>query len=193
MPERSHNYFKWYHGSVAGAASMGALKDTPLKVTRAINGGQSAVGIISPTAYFQMRDTHPKDVMLIDQLSTTSGFQLVGPRVQAFLRGEALPGLELPQVSIRDHRGKTVATDYAIVHSTRIVDCIDQKLSDFEWNSLAPDTMAPISTMVLDATTLGPEDRLIRPRYVMSTLLVRDDLAERIMEQMFIGPAMVPI
>ena len=49
-------------------------------------------------------------------------------RTTKCLKNLARYSLELPPVAIKDHRGKTVSTEYAFVHPTRVVDCIDQKL-----------------------------------------------------------------
>lgn len=179
-------YYDWTYMDVSGAASMGPLS-VEFEILEAIQQGRSIIADFPNDAYFQMSDDHPKNVMLVDNVWNGENIPVVSPALRDFLAREEIPHLELLQVSIADHRGRTVADDYSLVHPCRIVDCIDQEESVFKWNRLNPTKMSPVRKLVLDASKLGPDDSLIRPRYIEHRILVREDLAERMLAQEFRG------
>ena len=186
MPQHVPNYFEWIYEDVPGAASMGPLI-VEFVVLDAINRGRPISADFPDDAAFQMDPNRPQNVMLIDNVYNAETFPLVSPVVRDFLLQENILQLELLPVRILDHRGRRAAEDYTIVHPCRIVDCIDQQRSVFEWNQLDPTAMAPVTSMILDPEKLGADDILIRPRYVEHLVLVREDLAEQLIAQNFRG------
>lgn len=186
MPQQPPIYFEWIYEDVPGAASMKSLA-VEFDVLDAINRGRSIAADFPDDAAFHMDPKRSKNVMLVDNVYNAETFPLVSSAVRDFLVEQEISQLELLPVSIIDHRGRTAADDYALVHPCRIVDCIDQEQSEFKWNKLDPTAMAPVSRMVLDPKKLGPDDLLIRPRYVEHLVLVHQNLAERLMSQEFRG------
>ena len=186
MPQTTLPYFKWTYMDVPGAASMEELR-VEFDVLDSIKRGRSVVADFPDDAAFHMDPDNPKDVMLIDNVSNYETIPLVSPVLRDFLVQQDIAQLELLRVSIVDHRGRTAADDYSLVHPCRIVDCIDQKQSVFKWNRLDPTTMSPVSKLVLDTHKLGPDDLLIRPRYIKNLILVREDLAGPLMMEEFRG------
>lgn len=186
MPQKTPTYFEWIYEDVPGAASLGPLV-VEFDILDAINRGQSIISVFPDNACFHMDPDREKNVMLIDNVYNAETFALVSPALQNFLAKQEIPQLELLNVCIIDHRGRVAADNYAIVHPCRIVDCIDQQQSVFEWNQLDSNAMAPVETLVLDPAKLGSNDILIRPRYVEHLILVREDLADRLMAEQFRG------
>jgi hypothetical protein len=137
---------------------------------------------------FSMDPERPKDVTLTDYIQNLEGVLLAAPRLVTFLRDQALPDLEFLQVSILDHKGRVASPEYAIVHCCRVIDCVDQEKSEFQWSGLEKPTMT-VSRMVVKSEALGENDRLIRPKYVVGKVLYRADLREVLNEQRFTGLA----
>jgi hypothetical protein len=192
MTNGNTEYFSIEHQSVEGAARLGFLEELELDLSNAILKGLPVAQQFPDNAYFEMDPEHPKDVMLIDSMSNLNAHLLVGPAVRAFLQSESIEGLEFLPVSIRDHKGRVASSDYRIVHPTRVVDCIDQASSEFEWNGLDPTVMSMVFQMVLKRAALGPEDKLFRPKHYETQLLIRGDVAERLMGKRFTGVALLP-
>ena len=187
-------YYDWTYMDVRRAASVGPLS-VNREMLRAINNGLSVITDFPSAASFQMSADRPKDKKLIDNVSNGAAIPLVSPALRDFLAGENIAQLELLRVRIIDHRGRTAADDYSLVHPCRVVDCIDQEKSEFKWNPLAPTTsMAPMSKLVLDESKLGNDDVLFRLRYIEHRFLVREDLARSFFENReFQGLWMSPI
>jgi len=137
---------------------------------------------------FSMDPERPKDVTATDYVQNLEGVLLASPRLATFLRDQGLPDLEFLPVSILDHKGRVASPEYAIVHCCRVIDCVDQEKSEFEWDGLENPTMT-VSRMVLNCDALGENDRLIRPKFVPGEALYRADLREALNEQRFTGLA----
>jgi hypothetical protein len=137
---------------------------------------------------FSMDPERPKDVTLTDYVQNLEGVLLASPRLATFLRDQGLPDLEFLPVSILDHKGRVASPDYAIVQCCRVIDCVDQDKSAFEWDGLEKPTMT-VSRMVLASEALGENDRLIRPKFVPGEVFYRADLREALNQQRFTGLA----
>ena len=135
---------------------------------------------------FRMNPENPTNVALVDSVSNHESMLLASPRLRDFLRDQALPDLEFLKVAILDHKGRVAADDYSVINCCRVVDCVDQKNSQFEWDGLDNPSME-MERMALDPAALGEDDRMIRPRYVPGLVLYRMDLVEAIRAAKFTG------
>jgi hypothetical protein len=135
---------------------------------------------------FSMNPERPKDKALIDYISNLEGLLLASPKLVTFLRGQSLPDLEFLPVTILDHKQRVASKDYAIVNSHRVIDCVDQQASDFQWDGLQDRSMV-VKRLALKADALGENDRLIRPKFVPGKVLYRADLREALKAQQFTG------
>jgi hypothetical protein len=135
---------------------------------------------------FSMHPERRKDVALTDYISNAENALLASPRLQDFFRAQNVPDLEFLRVTIYDHKQRVAASDYAVVHCCRVVDCVDQGGSEFEWDGLDNPSMM-VRKMVLDQGAIGPDDRVIRPRYVPGLTLYRKDVVDAINAQAFSG------
>jgi len=181
-------YYQWYYQQVPGAAEFGFLMGDIGELEREMDLGARVAPTFPRDAHFSMRADRPKDVMLIDNFMSQGGLFVVSPRLQDCLKEETATAadLELLPVSLVNHRGRIAATDYAIVHTCKVVDCIDQQKSQFKWNPINSAQMI-VSSLVLDPSKLTAQDLLIRPRYISHLILVRQNLAEKLMQQGLTG------
>jgi len=156
--------------------------------TWALNVGNPLADQWPADMTFSMDPERPKDVTLTDYVQNLEGVLVASPRLATFLRDQGLPQLEFLPVSILDHKGRVASAEYAIVHCCRVIDCVDQENSEFEWDGLEKPTMT-VSRMVLRSDALDENDRLIRPKFVPGEALYRADLREALNGQRFTGLA----
>ena len=151
-----------------------------------ISIGQSVAKSWPNDITVSMNPERPENVALVDYISNLEDVLLASPKFCDFFRSQKLPDLEFLKVTVLDHKGRVASDHYSIVQCCRVVDCIDQKESDFEWDGLDDPSME-VRTMVLNDDALGPNDRMIRPRYVPGVILYRKDLVDAINKQAFSG------
>jgi hypothetical protein len=137
---------------------------------------------------FKMSPKHPKDVTLLDHISNLENVLLISPKFRDVLRSQGLKELEFLPVKILDHKGRVASKEYSILNCLRVVDCVDQKKSDFSWDELDEPSM-DIDKMVLNPNALGEDDRIIRAKYVPAQMFFREDLTQSILGQGFSGVA----
>ena len=182
----SEPYFEAAYENYKGGCSVTYLNNREL--SRQMKIGTSVADVWPTDMTFSMNPERPRDVALIDYIYNLEGFLLASPRLATFLRDQALPEVEFLPVAILDHKGRAASKEYAIVNCHRVIDCVDQRSSDFKWDGLQDPSMV-VKRMALSADALGENDRLIRPRFVPGVVLYRADLREALNTQKFTGLA----
>ena len=180
----AYEYCELAHDRVKGACSVTYISTQDLKWD--ISCGKSVEAAWPADVSLRMNPERPKDVALVDYVSNLEGLLLASPRLQAFFRTQSIPDLEMLKVTILDHKGRVAADDYAVVHCTRVRDCVDQDKSTFKWDGLDDPSMS-MEELVLAQNALGPDDRMIRPRFVPGHTLYRMDLVDALKAQRFTG------
>lgn len=183
-----HIYCKLTERAVKGAASVADVSASFRELGWEISVGERVADRWPDDVSFTMDPAYPKDVKLVDSVINEEDVLLASPRFQEFLRAQELPDLEFLKVAILDHKGRVAADDYAIVQCCRVVDCIDQDKSEFEWDELDNPSMEA-ETLVFDPSKLTDEDRFFRARYVPGLSFMREDLVEAIRAADFVGVA----
>jgi hypothetical protein len=122
----------------------------------------------------------------VDYIYNAESALIASPRLQDFFRAQVLTDLEFLKIAILDHKGRIATRDYAVVHCCRVIDCVDQTKSRFEWDGLDDPSMT-MSKMVIDQKAVGPDDSMIRPRYVPGLTIYREDLVDAIKAGGFSG------
>ncbi|NND65628.1 MAG: hypothetical protein HKM24_06660 [Gammaproteobacteria bacterium] len=179
-------YYQWLYAHVPGAAAYRSLK-VEKKTKKSLDRGLPFNGKFPENARFEMNPDHSNDVKLIDNPYNMNYSILASKKLCDFLSRQKLPDMEFLKVHTLDHRGKNTREQYWIVHPTRVVDCIDQDKSEFDWNALNPEVIAPMYNMVLDPTKLSSEDLIIRPRFMEHMILVEEKMSELIEAEGFGG------
>lgn len=177
-------YCQMSNRPVKGACSVTFISEQ--KFCWRVSIGQRVADEWPADMSFRMNPENPTNVALVDSVSNHESMLLASPRLRDFLRDQALPDLEFLKVAILDHKGRVAADDYSVINCCRVVDCVDQKNSQFEWDGLDNPSME-MERMALDPAALGEDDRMIRPRYVPGLVLYRMDLVEAIRAAKFTG------
>jgi hypothetical protein len=179
-------YFEVAYEPYKGGCSVTHLNDRELAWP--LKTGKSVATAWPKDMTFSMNPERSKDVALTDYIPNLEGFLLASPRLTTFLREQALPGVEFLPVTILDHKKRVASKEHTIVNCYHVVDCVDQKSSDFKWDGLENPSMV-VKRMALRADALGENDKLIRPKFVPGKVLYRADLREALNAQKFTGLA----
>jgi len=173
------NIFRWSWSSPKGQASFTFLKGVDSQWAIDIKDGRTLAEPLPSEAYFEMNPERPKDVKLGEQHSNLEEMIVIGPGLSNFVRGLGETSVELLPVKILDHKGRVASHDFNIVHTDRVVDCLDSAASGAVWNPIDPTQMISWGTL-----TLKPGDhdfpKLFRVKHIPSFLFVTEEVARAI-------------
>jgi hypothetical protein len=161
-----------------GACRVRTIQHVP--ESERLKTGVSYAADFPEAAAFEMNETFPKDIRLVDAIENQSSVLLVSERFKQVL--ESIPGSllqnEILPVQIINHRGRPEKAPYYIIHQLDYPACLDEDQTTGERSSLAPEMFQFLETMVLDESRIPPELMLFRPAQYPRMPLVRVDLAE---------------
>jgi hypothetical protein len=136
-------------------------------------------------AQYHMNREFKKQVALADNLWGPGGHRVISGKLKSFVETRKPVGVEFLPVSIIDHKGKVASADYFLLHPVRIVDCIDQKKSQIDWNAIDKDQISSCPELVFNLKAI-PEDALVfRPRHMEYEVFVQRQLADDISAEGF--------
>ena len=187
------NIFRWDCSVPKGVAGFTTLKGIDHQWAIDIAEGRKLKGEFpSDDAYFQMDPERPRDVKLGEQHYNLERMVVIGPRLSEFVRTLKEPSIQLLGVKILDHKKRVASRDFNVVHTSRIVDCLDPDASKAIWNPLAPDQMMGWSTLELRP---GDHDfpKIFRVRRIPRFIFVREDTAQAIEDLGLKEPYMTPL
>ncbi len=144
-------------------------------------------------ACFHMDPKFPKYVALADNIDNLDRMLVVSRPLKEFIEERKPPDVEYLPISILNHKGKVASAEYFVVHPTHIVDCIDQKKSTFEWNSIDPAKISAWKKLVLDAKAIDWKHPLLRAKHLEYYVVVHSELAKAIAGAGFTGVRFVPM
>jgi hypothetical protein len=175
------NIFQWTWSSPKGQASFTFLKGVDSQWAIDVKNGRTLPGPWPSEAYFEMNPDRPKDVKLGEQHSNREQMVVIGSRLSEFVRGLKDRSVELLPVKILDHKGRVASRDFNIVHTARVLDCLDTAASGAVWNPIDPEQMVSWGTL-----TLRDDDRdfptIFRLKQIPSLIFVNEQVAEAIQD-----------
>jgi len=135
---------------------------------------------------FRMDDDFPDSIGRNDFLHTISQDVVIQPRVRDFWLSKDIPNLQFLDVVVKNHRGRLVPETFILVNFVAHVDCINQKETQFEWNSLDEDKMTDVSRLTLNHDAL--EGILLgRVKHLPRLIVIAPFLATEMLEAGFTG------
>lgn len=185
--------FQWDCSVPKGVAGFTTLKGIDSQWAIDIAEGRELAGEFpSDNAYFEMNPDRPRDVKLGEQHYNLERMVVIGPRLSEFVRTLGDSSVRLLRVRILDHKGRVASRDFSIVHTTKVVDCLDSHASKAVWNPLDPEQMMSWGTLQLRP---GDHDfpKIFRVRRIPSFLFVRQDTADAIEALGLKEPYMTPL
>jgi len=173
------NIFRWDCSVPKGLAGFTTLQGVDSQWAIDIAEGRVLLEEFPSDAYFEMNPKRPKDVKLGEQHDNLERMVVIGPRLSEFVVKLKEASVDLLPVQIRDHKGRVASRNFNIVHTTRLVDCLDPGASKAIWNAIDKDQMSGWDTLRLKR---GKHDfpRIFRVKHIPSFIFVREDTAQAI-------------
>jgi hypothetical protein len=124
----------------------------------------------------------PKDLGLADALWNTSSLLVVSDKFKRILEGipGALHDNEFLNVTIVNHKGRSVKDPYFIIHQLNNPPAVDEGKTQGRRSKLAPDTFQFVDKMVLDESKIPKDRMLFRVKQFSEVVFIRADLAQKL-------------
>jgi hypothetical protein len=151
------------------------------------------IGIFPENATFFMDKNFPKAIKLADNVYNLRGLIVVSKKLKEFIEKTEPPNVEYLPVSIINHKGRIASKDYFIINPFVPQDCIDLQNSDIQWNAIDPEIISACFEMVIDETRIDPSITIFRLKYYPTKILVKRDMANKILNGGFIGTRFIEI
>jgi hypothetical protein len=185
--------FQWSCSTPKGLAGFTTLKGVDSQWAIDIAEGRVLPEEFpSSDAYFEMNPERPRDVKLGEQHYNFERMVVIGSRLSELVRNLNEPSVQLLPVRILDHKGRVASRDFNIVHTARVVDCLDPEASKAIWNPLDPEQMMSWGTLELKA---GDHDfpKIFRVKHIPSYSFVTEDVAQAIEDLGLKEPYLKPL
>lgn len=170
-------FLVWMHSNrVKHACVLGKLSG--LEKQFRLRKGVSLERQFPSDVQFSLHPDFPNDLVLTDSLINSDMLIVASPRLQDYLRKNAFIDIEYLPVTIRDHKGKTMGSDYRIVHQVNHAECLNREASDAEESELDPSDVTDVARLVIYEERVPPEKMLFRIAEFPKVILVRRHLAE---------------
>lgn len=125
---------------------------------------------------------------LTDDLKNLDGVKVCSKRLVEFLQKNDVRHVEYLPISIINHKGKVASSDYFIVNPVGLVDALDLKASEPDYNSIKEDMIDSVVRIVLNPKRLDPERKVFRLKGFFSPVLIEKGLADAMKAAGMVGP-----
>lgn len=187
----ARQYLIWEHSGDPKLCTLSSLEN--VEDSYNLSYGVSRVEGFSTNALFRMSQEDRRAIKLVDDVRNEDFLIVASKQLKEFLELEQLIDTEYLRVSIYDHKNRIVSDEYYIIHQVGTQDCIDVKKSRIVWNLINPEQIAEVERLVLDAARIQEDVKLFRAKYLPQAILLREDVAVRIMNAGFSGMSFQPI
>ena len=178
------NLLIWSSDPPAGHCTLEATNIPEVKL---MHQGQSVADTIAKDISYRMSDRFPDDIELSDNFKV-AGQILVSGKLKQYLSSVLKDErIEYLPVSIVNHKERVALTDYFIVNSLDLVDCIDIKASKVKWNPLNKTRILSCKGLVFTPDALPATLRVFRPQHWGANILIDEGLAKDLAEKGFTG------
>lgn len=173
-------YLIWWHRRVPHACVLNEL--TGLDRQFRLNNGTPLAADFPPGVALHMDPDFPDDLLVTDSLRNADMLVVASDPLADVIRKFATSGVEFLPVKIIDHKGRSLAGPFHIVHPIDPVDAIDRERSVFEEDLLEPGAIESIDKLVLDPARIPPDRAFFRLAGFWDATLVRRDLADAVIQ-----------
>lgn len=125
----------------------------------------------------RMSPDYPRDLELSDNLFGTT-VVVISNRLKKFLDSDGAASIEYFKLKLLDHKGRTVAEDYSIMHPYDPVECIDLEKTGPRWNPLNPSAMFSCDGLVLRPNSVPADRKIFRMKSWPQHILIRKETAD---------------
>lgn len=163
------------------------LDSSYVPYTSEMHAGESVAAKFPRDIKYQMSDLFPDDLLLSDNFECAGQIVVSLPLKERLAKELLGHHLEFLPVTILNHKGRIASTDYFIVHSQDMVDCINIAKSKVQWNPLDKAIIMACKGLVINDAAIPEGVRLFRPVHWGSMTMVDSRLAENLQSAGFTG------
>ncbi len=144
-------------------------------------------------AFFEMDPKFKKFVALADNMKNRERMLVTSKKLKDFVEARAPKRVEYLPVGLVNHKKKPVPDPYFVVHPLEVVDCIDTKRSDLQWNAIDKEKIASLNKHVLKPNAIDGKHLLFRPKHLEYYVMVLPELVDAILQAGFTGVRFTPV
>jgi len=163
------------------------LSPTRIKNVGTLHAGTAVPADFGQPIQYKMSVDFPDDIELGDNFEVADQIIVSSRLRQALAQILPAPRTQFLPVKIINHKNRVAADDYAILHPHDVLDCIDIAASQVKWNALNPEKILGCERLVIAAEGVGADVQVFRPRHWGAKILIRESLANRLLQQNFVG------
>jgi hypothetical protein len=152
-----------------------------------IEEGVPVYNIFPTDSYFEMNLDYPFNLLLTDTLYNLHDLIIVSNKEKAFLETYELANIEYLPVTILNHKGKPVETNYFIIHPIYPIDCLDRAACDVIWSEIDSNVIETVTKLAIDENKIDGTLDLVRFKHLGRVIAIRRTLAEALDSEGFTG------
>lgn len=126
-------------------------------------------------------------IELTDSPPNSLNLIFASERLKLFLHEHAGARVEFLPIRFQDQKDRLVPEPYFIMNLLEVVECVDLEKSKFRRSEMDPNFIATFYLLVLDEKRIPPQAKLFRLKEKPNLILVREDLAQALVNADFTG------
>lgn len=180
------DHVAWQCAPVNNACRLGAFRG--YERTYELTQGRPLAKVWPKDVRAGMDRDFKKATGLTDDLMNMDSVKVCSGRLVELLEKSGVKHVEYLPLTILDHKGKVASTDYFILNPVGLVDALDRKASEPDYNLIDKELINWVARTVLDPRRLDPERKVFRLAGLRLPVLVERPLAEAMKGAGMVGP-----
>jgi hypothetical protein len=130
-------------------------------------------------AAYRMSSDYPDQIALYDFLPNTQNVLVVSEKVRSLLEAEQVKHVEYLPVGVINHKGRKAKEKYFILNLFPLVDCVDQKKTQFTKNDIDEEIWMNVKNLTVLEQRITADFSLFRVNHIPELMLVSEVLAKK--------------
>ena len=128
-----------------------------------------------------------RGIELTDSIPNSLNLFFASERLKSFLMEHAGARIEFLPIQLRDQKDRLVPEPHYLLNLLEVLGCVDLEKSKYRRSEIDPDFIARFYLLVLDEKRVPPQAKLFRLKEKPNLILVREDLAQALVNEDFTG------
>ena len=128
-------------------------------------------------------------IKLVDATPNYSTLLIISERLKSLLESESNASFEFLKIGIKDKKGHIIKKNYFIANLLDTIACVDMEKSNFRMDNIIKTQVDIFKTLVLDQIKIESSKKIFRLAEMTSLIIVREDLAQKILDEGYTGVA----
>ncbi|QSQ20742.1 hypothetical protein JY651_36755 [Pyxidicoccus parkwayensis] len=126
-------------------------------------------------------------IELTDSIPNSLNLLFASERLKVFLEEHSGARIEFLPIQLQNQKDRLVPEPYYLLNLLEVVECVDLEKSKFRRSAMDPEFIAWFNHLVLDEARIPPQAKLFRLKEKPNLILVREDLAQTIIDADYNG------